>query len=313
MSLASRNVFWTVAVFAFLFSWTATAQENSTYKELVTQGVPLTNGKVVKLPLPVMADGLDSAGQQAVINGLVPPGMLAEFLQGSINSYFELRTKDNDVLDSAPNGSIGRRVDLYYVAKGKLSVVASQGFVRQQLEQGKKNNRGNAEFLTDQELKDRKLTVIDNGKLTERYAHAELPLFNRVKVFGTGHGMRTTSPDSVLVAFALDPRFATDNKYPSQWQPGQQDALGNIVWGPPQPYAGAGGYMKVTELKDPPERVFVEYHLAFEEPYGWFEGGNNLIVKLPNQYQADVRKFRENLRDFEKNQQAAGNRQAIGN
>lgn len=310
MSLASQKVLWIFATLTLLFPWAAAAQENSVYRDLLTRGVPLTNGKVVNLPQPVMVDGLDSAAQQAVMKNLAPtPELLNDFLDGSINSYFALET-NNNVIGDDPKGPIGRRVDLYYVAKGKLSVVASQGFVKQQLEQGKKNNRGNAEFLTDSELKERNLTAINNGKLSERYAHAVLPLFNRVKVGGTGHGMRINEQESVLVAFTLDPRFANDAKFPNQWQPGSQNALGNIEWGPPQPYSGSGGYMKVTALKPLPEakeqteRVFVEYHLAFEEPYGWFEGGNNLIVKLPNQYQSDVRKFRENLRDFEKHQQA---------
>jgi hypothetical protein len=179
--------------------------------------------------------------------------------------------------------------------------VASDGFVKQQLEQGQKSKRGSAQYYTAQELKDRNLTVANSDKLKEQYAHAEIPLFGQVKVSGTGHGFRATTDDSVLVDFVLDPKFAQDAKYPNQWTPGHQDDLGNTVYGNPQPYSGAGAYMKITKLKDSPERVFIEYHLVFDEPNGWFGGGNNLIAKLPNRYEADVHKFREDLKNFENN------------
>lgn len=301
MSQVSSKLFWAAAVFCIATPLTAAAQNNSIYQDLLNRGVPLTNGHVAKLPQPVMADGLDGSEQKQVMEKLARPGMLSQFLEGHKTSPYTLITKDNDVPGDSPTASLGRRIDLYYVAEGKLSSVASEGFVKQQLEQGQKGKRGAAQYFTAQELKDRNLTVIDTDKLKERYAHAEIPLFGQVKVSGTGHGMRTTTPDSVLVSFLLDPRFAKDPKYPNQWQPGHQDDLGNLVYGNPLPYSGSGAYMKISRLVDPPDRVFIEYHLVFDEPNGWFGGGNNLIAKLPNQYEADVRKFREDLKAFENN------------
>ena len=52
-------------------------------------------------------------------------------------------------------------------------------------------------------------------------------------------------------------------------------------------------------------QIFVEYHLVFEEPFGWFKGGPTLTSKLPNKFEADVRAFRKDIRDFEAQQQAA--------
>lgn len=311
MSFASRKVYWTIGLTCVLFPLVAAAQENAIFKELTEKGVPLSNGKTVKLPQPVMVDGLNAAQQLAVIGKLVAPGQLDDFLAGRISSPYTLVTKENDVAPDKPKDSIGRRIDLYYIANGKLSTVASEGFVKEQLDQGQKNKRGAAQYYTDQELKDHNLTIVNANQLKERYAHAEIPLFGQVKVAGTGHGMRSSTNDSVLVDFVLDPRFISDAQYPNQWQPGHQDNLGNLVWDKAQPYSGAGAYMKVTklqnppELKDIPERVFIEYHLVFDEPNGWFGGGNNLIAKLPNRFDADVHKFREDLRDFEK-KMAAG-------
>ena len=41
--------------------------------------------------------------------------------------------------------------------------------------------------------------------------------------------------------------------------------------------------------------MFIEYHVAFIEPEGWFHGTNLLRSKLPIVAQEMVRKFRRNL------------------
>jgi hypothetical protein len=290
----------------------AAAQENTIYKDLLSKGIPLSNTKTAKLPEPVMGDGLDEAAQQAVIKKIAPsPQLVNEFAEGAKSAPFNLILKDNDIPGSKPEDSIGRRVDLYFVAQGKLATIEDKNFMGQQIKQGQKAKRGNADFLTDQELKERSLTVIDTKTLRERYAHIDIPLFGQAKVSGTGRGMQSIGSDSTFVAFLLDPKLANDSKYPNQWQPGTQKN-GVLVWGNPLPYAGAGGYAKATELKGPIPRIFVEYHLAFDEPHGWFGGGTNLITKLPQQYQSDVRGFRNDIKEFEKNQ-AAGAQPAMAN
>ncbi len=223
-----------------------------------------------------------------------------------MNAFFVLQMQEKDVPGNQPTDSIGRRIDMYFVAQGDLATVKNQGFMRQQIEKGQKAGRGEGKFLINDELKQRNLTVIDNDKLRERYVYMKVPLFNQVMVSGTGHGMQTNGADSALVAYMLDSRFADDPQYPNHWQPGNRDQLGNVKWGPPQPYSGAGGYVKVTALKGPQPRVFVEYHLVFDEPHGWFGGKATLVADLPIQYQSDIRSFRKNLKTFGQNQQAGG-------
>ena len=65
-----------------------------------------------------------------MINKLVAPGQLNDFLAGRISSPFTLVMKENDVARDKPTDSIGRRIDLYYIANGKLSTVSSEGFVK---------------------------------------------------------------------------------------------------------------------------------------------------------------------------------------
>jgi hypothetical protein len=51
----------------------------------------------------------------------------------------------------------------------------------------------------------------------------------------------------------------------------------------------------VTELVGVEDGLFVEVHVVYAEPYGWFEGRNLLRSKLPPVLQDSVRKFRRKL------------------
>ena len=62
--------------------------------------------------------------------------------------------------------------------------------------------------------------------------------------------------------------------------------------GPPQPYGGAGMYLKITKLHEPAGALFVEQHIVFAEPTGWFDGANLLRSKLPLVVQSNVRDMR---------------------
>jgi hypothetical protein len=61
-----------------------------------------------------------------------------------------------------------------------------------------------------------------------------------------------------------------------------------------------GQYLKVTALVDaddkPNGKLFIEAHMVFHEPQGWFGGANLLGSKLPLAVQDNVREFRRLLR-----------------
>ena len=66
------------------------------------------------------------------------------------------------------------------------------------------------------------------------------------------------------------------------------------------PYSGAGGYLKITRLHEPKGALFIEYHLIYSEPQGWFSGADPLTTKLPAIIQAEVRTFRRELSNVKK-------------
>ncbi len=189
--------------------------------------------------------------------------------------------------------------------------------MKQQLDQGKNEKRGAAQYYTD-----RRIESPESHRHQYRQTQGTICTRRNTLVRpgeSDGHrarGMRTSTTDSVLVDFVLDPRFVDDKQYPNQWQSGHQDKLGNTVYDPAQAVfrrrrlheghkaAGPARFAKMS-----PERVFIEYHLVFDEPNGWFGGGNNLIAKLPNRFEADVRKFREDLKKYE--ERMAGGKGAL--
>jgi hypothetical protein len=318
------------------------AEENAIYNELVNQGVKLSNGKTITLPKPVMADGLTAEAQKKVLEDVGPKNNkdnLQRFLRGRPTDWFEIKQTSEE--GGTPQASIGRRVDLYFVAQGKLSTVASDGFMQEQLKAKKKaetdaasedqsdaakgskdakDAKGKAadekkgpqeklEFYTEEELKKRKLSVNDTNTKKERFAHAVLTpddLFGKVQVTCSGYGIETRNPESVVVGFKLDPRFDKDPDYPNQYQTAKTDPNGKVVLGPVKPYMGFGGYSKITKLQGPDEKVFVEYHLVYDEPFEWFNGTAELASKLETSYNDNIKKFRRNIIEYEKKHPSGG-------
>ena len=62
----------------------------------------------------------------------------------------------------------------------------------------------------------------------------------------------------------------------------RDEQRGKLVEGPTSPYKGFGGYVKATPAPtaEDPDRVFIEMHFAFNEPYAWFKGPNVLAAKM---------------------------------
>jgi hypothetical protein len=276
----------------------AGAEENEVFNDLIKNGVILSDGTKGELPKVVMEDGLNAAAQEKVIQGVVEdPKRLASFRSAGPNDWFELK-KIGGKAATAEKPSNARNLDLYYMANGRLETIADKGFIKGSMGGG----GNNFHILTDEELKTAGIAVpTDTPMKRERYAHAKMDLFNMAVVEGTGQGISVQNKDSVLIAFRLDPKFEGDKNFPNQWSAITLNAAGVKVVSPPEVYRGAGGYMKVTRVAGGSKpQVFIEYHLVFDEPFGWFQGKPVLTSKLPTKIDADVKSFRRDIIKFEK-------------
>ena len=169
--------------------------------------------------------------------GLVEQKRLADFLKGGLSDWFELKKTANK--GAKKEDSIGRQIDLYFVAQGKLETAGKSEFTKHLLNQNDPKAKGKAEFFTDAELQSRKLTVTTTETMKEKYAHAFNNILGLVLVHGSGRGIKTLGPESIMVASKLDPRFAMDDKYPNQWQ-SIKVVNGRDQLGDPEKYSGLG-------------------------------------------------------------------------
>lgn len=267
---------------------------NPLYEQLRQKGVPISDKEQSALPAPLMADGLDGPAQIAVIKRLIGEDIdWSVFTDNSINApqmLLPLRT----IAGGDPQAP-ARAMDLYFIAYGPLKKLTDKGVLERVAGDNRKQGEGKA--LTSEDLKKRGINVAPENEKREGYGYAVFNLMDRVDLRSTGHTFWSETPESLLLAARIDERFAQDPQFPNQWRSLTKEADGTKA-GPPHPYAGAGYYLKVTQLKDPGLKgaLFCEIHEIFTEPTGWFQGTNQLTAKLPAVAQDLVRKLRRELK-----------------
>lgn len=264
-------------------------QRNPIYRELRQSGVAVSPTIKVLLPEPAMADGLDAQAQEAVIKKLAGNDYsLEDLTRKSPVAPHILRLRD--IQPSDPNAPV-RGVDTYLIAHGDLQVLQKKEFLEQMLSTGKK--QGDGRELTNADLKKRGLASVDGKK--EGYGHIVFPLFDKVEISATGRSFLSQTENSILVATRLEPSFTKDTEFPNYWKPLIRGEDGKVKAGAAQPYEGSAFYVKVTRLAQPAGALFIEVHVVFAEPYGWFNGANYLRSKLPLGVQHNVRTLRREL------------------
>ena len=275
----------------------AASSDNPVLASLLSQGVATRGQANVKLAAPIMPDGLDAAGQTKALTRIAGATPLEHFLQRSSAAPIYLKVHTI----RGPQGKIFRTIDLGFVAHGSWTTLVSDKFSESMFKTRKKQDEEKGRtvsklgFLTADEIRSRDLKPAAKPGREERYFYTTFLLFDLVEVSATRDAVVTKTSSSIVLAARVDPRFAHDADYPNQWRSVERDAAAKLVYGKPQPYSGAGFYVKLTRLTQPDDAIFVEYHSAFLEPEGWFEGQNVLRSKLPAIAQHEATQFRGKL------------------
>jgi len=261
---------------------------NPIYDELTTAGLKISATETVKLPPPTLADGLAAADQRQAIEGALQKRYTwEEFTRNAVVAPFYLKIADEK------EGTVARQVDAYFIAYGDLQKLNADDPLTGTLASGgggeKSDDTDWTKPLAKNEAAKRDLPM--NGDF--RLVAGEMSLFEKVRLSIFTESSKSLSADSMLIASVL----TTDKlkEYPSQWRSIGRDDAGRRQLGPPQPYSGMGGYLKVTKLAAPAGALFLECHLVFAEPEGWFNGANLLRSKLPIKFQDSVRKARRDI------------------
>lgn len=255
---------------------------NPLYKALLEPGLALSGDAKVKLPTPTMPDGLDAAKQKAVIEKLIAPDYAYdEFTRNSVVAPFKMVIRD---VKTADETLPVRGVDVWFVAYGDFAALDDEKFLERVLNSGR-GTGGKTTEVPAAELTKRKITIPPELANREHFGQVEFDFLDKVRLKVTGHTIWSKSADSLVAAVEVDPRFE------NAWQSVTKDGTG-LKLGKPHVYAGVGLYVKITKLAEPAGAVFVEQHVVFTEPIGWFDGANLLRSKLPPGMTKTVRSMR---------------------
>lgn len=272
--------------------WAADHGSNEILRTLLSQGVAVGEGQLVKLPEPALADAQPAAAQRQRIEALAEGrNSWADLTRRSIVAPFLLKTSSADLQQQGA----GRRLDLWFVAYGRLDTLEGDDFLTDQFKTVSDDAAdSSARLLSAADLQQRGLPG-PSGAEGPRWVAAETTLLERVRVSATTCSLKTRSAESLLVASVLDSRFAGDAEFPNRWRSILRDDAGQRQLGPPHVYAGMGSYVKATRLAEPEGALLIEYHLVYAEPLEWFNGAGLLQSKLPIVAQTIVRKLRRSL------------------
>lgn len=263
--------------------------ENALYKALLDPGLVVGPNQRVKLPAPLMPDGLKAAEQKAVITKLIGDDYDFEAFtrkSGVAPNILRIREADN----SDPK-SPARGLDTYFVAYVDLKAFDDERFLERSLNIGK-GEGGKAKSITKDDLVKRGIDSKALEAKKEGFAYIEFDFLEKVRLRVAGHGMATKTGESIVAGAEVDSRFRGDKEFPNEWQSIVKDG-GETKLSPPQAYGGSGMYVKITKLQEPAGAVFVEQHIVYAEPQGWFDGANLLRSKLPPVMTINVRRMRE--------------------
>lgn len=264
------------------------------FDTLTKQGIRVSDKEAMTLPKPILVDGMPSADQRrAIETQLAGRYDWDTFTRKAIVAPFLLKISEG----AAESGPIGRRIDLYFIAYSDLKSLVGEDYLQKQLTLAAENDTsgavGSAKVLSTDDLQKRGIDA--KNSTDRRWVAVTSNLLGKVRIHLTTENQKTESTDSVLIASLADVRFEGDAEYANNWSSLSVDDAGKRQTGPPQAFSGLGSYVKATHLSEPKGAVFIEYHVAFIEPEGWFHGTNLLRSKLPIVAQDLVRRFRRSL------------------
>ncbi len=265
---------------------------NAVLRELLDGGLTLGE-TAVPFAEPAVRDGMPVEARRAALRKVAGSAAKADdLLTKSVTAPFVVRVRD--VETKGP--TLVRAADLWFVIYADLDAIdltdaAGPPGKRGGTEAG--HMRFDARRLTAEELKARDLDPAAEG---EWYAHLTGRLLDRITFDVTDRVVATRSPGSIVVASRTAPAFDEDGPLANRWRKLFKNAAGQpTAPGPPRPYPGGGGYVKISRLESPAGALLVESHFAFAEPREWFEGAATLRSKIGVAAQDQIRGLRREL------------------
>ena len=210
---------------------------NPLFKRLTDTGLDVGGKKPTALPAPTMPDGLTAAKQTEVIKGLIGTDYsYAEFTRDAVVAPQLLKIRD--VADSDPKAP-GRGLDVWFVVYGDFKRLEDDKFLDTLLSAGKGTGGGKGGPLTAADLAKRNIMIPKEDEKRVSYGTVEFDFLEKARLNATGHAMWSRTPDSVVAAAEIDPRFQGDKEFPNQWRPIVKEG-GRVTVGAPAPVERGG-------------------------------------------------------------------------
>ncbi len=268
--------------------------DNPVFDFLMNRGVQVGPDETVRLPAPTLPDGLNAADQRRAIESICGENHTWEDLtRKTVVAPFILKISEGQ------QERRGRRLDAWFVVYGDLRTLENQDFLERQMRSVTSDTDpdfgSSNKVLTAADLKRRGLALAGRPGETE-YDVVEFTLLERVR-------LRDDTDDPLQ-----DGRFGIGGVDPGSTvherrRVSQPLAAGRSRRRRPASLGSAAALLRLWRIREshPAHRaagaLFIEYHAAFAEPQGWFDGTNLLRSKLPILAQMIVRQLR---RGFEK-------------
>lgn len=273
-------------------TWAMSAVDNPIQRELIDAGI-VDDGTSVKLSRPVLADSASAADERKVLAEVAGGESAVDaFLRDSVTTPIIIRTSDVKAAHST-----FRVATIYFTLHADLADLKLDDIIHRggekTVEAG--NMRLTTRGLTDLEIRGRSTRPADAPEgLEEAYTRQDARLLDRIAFSTTDRTVVTRSDRSIVIASKTSHQFDDDPKLANRWHSIKK--LGSAeTAGPEAPYLGGGSYLKVTNLQGTPGVLFVESHLTFVEPTGWFDGNPILRSKVPLICQDQVRQLRREI------------------
>lgn len=243
-----------------------------------------------------LSDGMTADQQMQAIRSIL--GNLEEerFFKPSVVSPFVFKLEP---LSKLENGGQRQRLDVWFVAHGKLDDIEEKKMMDDLTGPEAKKTPGLPEVaraLTEEEMKARDLKFGDQPDGSGRsYGIMGANILDKAFVTGITSSRYRKTDESIELFLRMAPALFDDADFPARWHSISKADDGTFRLAEANPYTDLAALIKVTKLAGVEDGLFVEVHVVYAEPFGWFEGRNLLRSKLPPVLQDSVRKFRRKL------------------
>jgi hypothetical protein len=264
--------------------------QNPVYRKVVNEGLE-AGRQTVKLAAPRLVDGKTADVQRAALKELAGSDRaLDELLRDSVTAPFIIKVRDVKTTDATV-----RQADIWFAVHGDLKKVdpAREAARTDQKAVEVANMWFQTRLLKADELGNKPADTGSDGK--SWYTHIHAKLLDRIDFEVTNHVVASESSESVVIASATDPSFDNAGSLSNGWKSLVPPGSSQADTATRHPYSGGISYAKISRIAFQPGALFVEMHVAFVEPEGWFQGAPILRSKFSVAAQDQIRTLRREL------------------